>query len=43
MRRELPIRYAHRVKQLRSLPFGLAADPRVRAAADTYAEQAEQL
>jgi hypothetical protein len=41
--RELPIRYAHRVKQLRSLPFGLDQCDRIQQAADTYTAHAELL
>ena len=43
VRRELPIRYAHRCAQLRNLPFGLAADERIEHAARTYEQQAEAL
>ena len=43
VRRELPIRYAHRCAQLRNLPFGLAADERIEHAARTYEHQAEAL
>jgi hypothetical protein len=41
--RELPIRYAHRVKQLRSLPFGLHACDQIQQAARSYTAHAEQM
>jgi|TARA_B100000513_G_scaffold194909_1_gene124514 pyruvate dehydrogenase kinase 2/3/4 len=36
LHRELPIRFAHRVKQLQLLPFGLSDDPRIQEAAAVY-------
>jgi len=41
--RELPIRYAHRVKQLRSLQFGLNECEQIQKAADSYTAHAQQM
>jgi len=43
LRKEVPIRYAHRVHQLRNLPYGLAEDKYITRAADLFTALATEI